>query len=703
LLKGKIVPGAAIGFAAAVLVLGADAALTAVSGSGVQPLQAVELRTYDWRLQRTAKPQSAAPNIALVEIDEPSLRNLEPVVGKWPWPRVVHGEVYDFLARAPAKVVAVDVNFAGPDQNAGFKMGDGTMTGAESDRALADSIKRSGNIILLADATFAGEGNAPPLPDAGYTGMNVPGVTERKIVFSPYPAAAKAAMALGHNLFVLDPDGPIRHTVPFVRSNGHAIPSLGLAAALDVLGVPPGDIRLDGQILRVGDRAMPLEWRHVQTQTGTDDYLWGLINFHGPALLEDMTHHVYPSYSFFDLFYSEEQILAGQKPDIDPAIFKDKIVFVGATGAGLYDVYETPFSHGKMPGIQIHAAVADDVLSGRFMRAASTPVRLATVVTASLLVGVISTTLPVWWATGAALLLTALFAWLSTVIFAGGYWLNLSQPVLAGSFALFGGAGYQYFVEGREKRKMKKLFGQYVSKDVYEQLVADPARARLGGMRRQMSVLFSDIRGFTTFSEKGQPEDVVYMLNEYFTAMVEIVFRHKGTVDKFVGDMVMAIFGAPLDDPEHAEHAVETALDMLAALKTLNEKWAGEGRPSLDIGVGVNTGPMIAGNIGSDQIMSYTVIGDAVNLGSRLESLNKQYSTRIIISEATKACLKGVYTFRPLGDVVVKGKSEPVAIFEVVGRGEGAAPIDPRATVTKPTGQPSTSAGPAGLASEAHV
>jgi adenylate cyclase len=215
---------------------------------------------------------------------------------------------------------------------------------------------------------------------------------------------------------------------------------------------------------------------------------------------------------------------------------------------------------------------------------------------------------------------------------------------------------------------MKKLFGRYVSKDVYEQLVANPALARLGGQRREMSVLFSDIRGFTTVSEGGQPEQIVGMLNEYFSSMVELVFKHKGTVDKFVGDMVMALFGAPLDDPLHADHAVETALDMIEELRKLNERWAAEGRLSgLDIGIGINSGPMIAGNIGSDQIMSYTVIGDSVNLGSRLESLNKQYGTRIIISEATRAQLKGTYQLRSLGDVVVKGKTQPVAIFEVVG------------------------------------
>jgi adenylate cyclase len=209
-----------------------------------------------------------------------------------------------------------------------------------------------------------------------------------------------------------------------------------------------------------------------------------------------------------------------------------------------------------------------------------------------------------------------------------------------------------------------------------------------------MSVLFSDIRGFTTVSEKGEPEEIVHMLNEYFTRMVEVVFHHKGTVDKFVGDMVMALFGAPLEDPRHAEHAVEAALDMIEALHTLNLKWTAEGRPSLDIGIGINSGPMIAGNIGSDQIMSYTVIGDAVNLGSRLESLNKQYGTRIIISDATRSHVNDAYTFRPLGDVVVKGKTKPVAIFEVVDRSGRAS---------TPGQSPSSSVGTAGITNEAHA
>jgi len=232
--------------------------------------------------------------------------------------------------------------------------------------------------------------------------------------------------------------------------------------------------------------------------------------------------------------------------------------------------------------------------------------------------------------------------------------------------ALLAGTAYRYFVEDYQKRVVKKLFGRYVSKDVFDQLMAHPDRAELGGKRRDMSVLFSDIRGFTTVTEKGNAEALVIQLNEYFSRMVEIVFRHTGTVDKFVGDMVMALFGAPVDDPNHAEHAVATAMDMVRELGELNSNWAERGLPQLDIGIGINSGDMIAGNIGSSSIMSYTVIGDNVNLGSRLESLNKDYGSRIIISDASRTRLTGDYDIRPLGDVVVKGKTKPVAIYEIV-------------------------------------
>jgi adenylate cyclase len=655
-----------IGLAVAVLILGGARFLTAVSRDGLSPFDLAELRTYDWRLTHTAQPESARKDIAIVEIDERSLRSLQPNAGRWPWPRALHSWLIDYLARGHAKAIVYDVVFSDPDTRRGFEFGDTTLSGEQSDRMLADSVKAAGNVILVADASYDAEVEHQTLPDTGFP-LDVPGIYERRGILPPIPPLAAAASAFGHNLVVLDPDGPIRHTIPFVRTQHHVMPSLGVSAALVAAGIRPQDVRLEGTRLHYGDRVMPLSPREVKADDGVVRYLWGPIDFRGPAVLADLKSRTYPTYSFFDLFYAEQEIIEHQKPSIDPAIFKDKIVFVGTTAAGLFDVFETPFSNGKMPGAQIHAAVADDILSNRFIHEASGPVRVATVTASALAIAFVATAVPAWWAAAITIVFAAALSWIGTMLFAGGYWLNLSQPVLASAVALFGGVAYQYFFEGREKRKMKKLFGQYVSKDVYEQLVANPALARLGGQRREMTVLFSDIRGFTTVSERGQPEEIVGMLNEYFTRMVAIVFAHHGTLDKFVGDMVMALFGAPLDDPDHADHAVAAALEMIDALAELNARWKAEGRAELDIGIGINTGPMIAGNIGSDAIMSYTVIGDAVNLGSRLESLNKQYGTRIIISDATRGRLTRPYRLNPLGDVVVKGKTRPVAIFEVAG------------------------------------
>jgi adenylate cyclase len=246
-----------------------------------------------------------------------------------------------------------------------------------------------------------------------------------------------------------------------------------------------------------------------------------------------------------------------------------------------------------------------------------------------------------------------------------GVWVPLIPATLGWVLAAGGGFAYQYLVEGREKRQVRGLFSRYLSRDVYEQVLANPSLAELGGKRRTMSVLFSDMRGFTTLSESGEPEALVAQLNEYFSRMVDVVFEHRGTLDKFVGDMVMALYGAPLDDEDHAEHAVATAVAMVRALEELNRDWAAAGRPTLGIGIGINSGEMIAGTIGSRQVRSYTVIGDAVNLGARLESLNKDYGTSIIISDATRRQLRTAYPLRPLGSVVVKGKSVAVDIFEV--------------------------------------
>ena len=667
--RRHLIAGTAIGIAAAALVLSVSTAIDVIAGPEGNPLHTIELKTYDWRLTQTAQPASARPDIALVEIDEYSLRNLEPNVGRWPWPRLLHGMLIDFLARGGARVIVYDVVFAGPDQQQRFEIGGSVWTGESSDRKLVESVKAAGTVILPVDATFEGQasGASEVVQDAGFS-FDASRIIERRAVAPPFGDLAGAAAGLAHSLTVLDADGPLRHTVPFVKTGGGiVVPSLGVLAAMRAGSIRVQDVAMaDGQ-LRIADRRIPLQERRTRNADREETYIWNLVNYRGPAFLEDLERRPYQSYKAFDLLQAENNLLNGQPAAIDPAVFKDKVVVVGISATGLTDSFETPFAQGRMPGAQVHASVIDDILSNRFIGPASAGVRWTTVLGLALVTGLLAASLPAWWAIAGTLVLVLSFAGLSLPLFARGLWLNLLQPTLASAAALLGGVSYQYFVEGRERRKVQRLFGRYVSKDVFAQLVANPEMARLGGQRREMTVLFSDIRGFTTLTERGQPEEVVSMLNEYFSKMVEIVFAHRGTIDKFVGDMVMALFNAPLDDPEHADHAVQAALEMEAELQRLNGKWKSEGRfAELDIGVGINTGAMIAGNIGSDAIMSYTVIGDAVNLGARLESLNKQYGTRIIISEATRQRLAGRYRFTPLGDVVVKGKSQPVAIFEVL-------------------------------------
>ncbi len=611
-------------------------------------VQNIELQTYDMRVEATARPSSPARDIVLVAIDNESLRRMEPVVGRWPWPRLVHAGVIDYLAAAGARVIGYDVLFAERDIRK-FMVGDTEWTGDESDAALVDSTKRAGNVVHIAEVS------SPELIDtAGAMAVDLAApalnariaahgcVEPRPRITPPFPALAGVARAIGHSLFTFDADGPLRRISPVAQVGDRTIASFAMATAAVASGTTP---TVDAYVGYGGLCGVMIPWR-------------------GPAESRN-GQPTFASFSFYDVFYSQQQLIEAQKPAIDPANFNNRIVIVGATAEGLKDVFTTPFSTGDISGPEAHANVVDAMLSHRTITPAPVYVSVALVAAAAITVGVSGALLNAWWTSGVVTIVAVMFVWQAVVWFARGWWLPITVPLLTLLFAFVGDLAWKYFVEGREKRQIKKLFSRYVSKDVYDQLVADPSLAALGGARRHMSVLFSDIRGFTTLTESGSPEAVVAQLNELFTRMVGVVLEHRGTVDKFVGDMIMALFGAPLDDPDHAEHAVQTALAMIRALDDINKQWAAQGKPQLGIGIGVNTGDMVAGNIGSESIMSYTVIGDPVNLGARLESLNKDYGTRIIISESTRARLTGQYDLRPLGEVIVKGKSQPVAIFEV--------------------------------------
>ncbi|MEZ5292487.1 MAG: adenylate/guanylate cyclase domain-containing protein [Vicinamibacterales bacterium] len=664
--------GLALGF-------GVGAALVAAAVGRLDLVRTLELKTYDARLRAVATGEGATPGISMVLIDDHSIRELEPVMGRWPWPRLAHAVLVNYLARGPATLVVYDVLFAEADRG-DHDVGGTRWTGAESDDALVEAVKAAGNVILVAEASSEGTVNGTEVQPRleGIPGLAakwpVQGFAEKRpLLVPPFPALAEAALGIGHARMAFDLDGPWRRAVPFVEVAGHVVPSLPYAAALRAAGVTPDQVVASRGQLRMGDMRVPWIEEVVPDYYGPSPTVWRpLVPYRGPTLRTDGTP-TFKSYSFQDLFLAEQQILAGEAPHLDPATFKDQIVVVGVSAEAVPDRFTTPLGAGRMPGAEVHANIIDGLLSHHAIAPATADERLAATVLPAVAIGAVGAAASPWATAAATAALVAGLAWVATRALAAGVWLPVVVPALACLLAFLADLAWSYFVEGREKRRVKRLFSRYVSKDVYDQLLAHPTDVGLGGERREMTVLFSDMRGFTTLSETGEAEDLVRQLNQYFTRMVEVVFAHRGTVDKFVGDMIMALYGAPLDDADHADHAVQTALAMVSELARLNRLWEIEGRVPLDIGIGINTGEMIAGNIGSDTIMSYTVIGDHVNLGARLESLNKDFGTRILISEGTRRQLKGSYDLRPLGDVLVKGKSKPVQVFEVRTGGTNGA------------------------------
>jgi len=620
-------------------------------------LRTMEWKIYDLEFRKLTNPANASRDIVMIEIDEESLEMMaDNGFGRYPYPRDTYAALLSYLELGRPRVIAFDIPFIEPDTG---------TDGPARDRELVEATRRLGNVIhaFMVNDIYKFQPKSP-LPGGYRLG---PEVEEHLMVKFPYPGLAQASRMLGNTFFVFDSDGPVRRIVPFVRQGDNYYPSLGIATAMVALNLSPSDVSLEADGLHLGSITVPLmdvEVEYVEPVHARHM----LVNYKGGPFLsgDRRARRTYRSYKIWDLLLSEGHIEEGKKPPVDPSEFKDKIVFIATSAPGLSDVFQTPFGdEGRMPGMQVHATVVDDILSRSFLRPAPRSWSVILLLISTLLVGILGVYVGFWWALGAAIAIGFADAGVAAFSFVHGFWLPCVPTVTGLLLAQFVSVAYKYFVEDRAKRQVKSLFSRYVSPAVVKELIEDPSRARLGGQRREMSVLFSDIRGFTTFSEAREPEEVIHQLNEYFTRMVELLFQHHGTLDKFVGDMIMGLFNAPILDPDHADHAVQMGLAMLEELKVLNARWAQEGRPSLDIGVGINTGDMIVGNVGSERTLSYTVLGDNVNLGSRLESLNKQYKTHIIISESTRSRLRGKYFTRPLGMVRVKGKTIDVEIFEV--------------------------------------
>jgi adenylate cyclase len=605
--RGRLLQMWAVGLAAAVLVSGA---------SVLGYLESWQVRALDLLQQLQGRP--VPHDVRLVAIDEKAWEGLgrrQPISRQY-LARVVRG-----LAKSGAAVIGVDITFDTP-------------TTPADDGALAQAIRDFSDnglsrVVLLG-----------PLSDG-------PG---------PLGAAALGGAVLVASAAVPsdEDDGLIRRIHPVVPdAAGRPVPTLALAVAARMAGL---DARALQDALASG-QPLPLPRLHadaglapsgpppVVARPGTE---WP-INFVGPGG------------SFLPI--RSDEVAAIGDPDGEVAAdnpLRGRIVLVGGTFADSRDFYPTP--HGRMAGVEVHANVIHMLTTRRFIQPSNWLTGLAINAAVVLMAGVVLTVLrPL---TGTLVCVVGAFVLgvpAALVAFdRGGYWIDFVLPVLATSLMGLGS-------DALDRRRFRDSFARYLSRDVMARVLADAPSLR--GEHRSVSILFSDLRGFTTLSEQMEPERIAAHLNEYFDAMTTAIFAHRGMINDFVGDAVMAVFGAPVDDPDHAWNAVQSALAMNHALDALNRRWEAAGLPRLQMGIGIHTGAVFAGNVGGRDRIKYTVIGDPVNVASRVEGLNKELGTTMLITEETLAAVGDRVRVRDCGPIAVKGRVEKVRVFEVLTDG----------------------------------
>jgi len=636
----------------------------------------VNNRMADVFFQWQGEVKPVAP-VVIVDIDEASIAAL----GQWPWPRTVVAELVNRLQEAGAKSIAFDIVFAEADRTSPSRLleelHDRLGAGVVRDSLAAaakeiDHDQALGSAVAVAPVVMGyifrtdGEANPqapPPFPsialrtEPSSVELSQLFIPEAKDVIGNIPAVAQAPTE-GFLNFFPDSAGTVRDTPLFLSLNGIPYPSMALEAYRTAVGISQMTIhaasqRRDGMrtvIGVTGENFIP-----------TDDRGRLSINFRGPA-------RTFPYLSAVD-------VLQGR---LDPRLAQS-IVLIGTSAAGLLDLRSTPFA-SVCPGVEIHATVIDNILQGDALRHdpyTEAGLTYLIIIGGGILLSFLLTSSPPLAGGLAGFLMPVL-------IVAGDYFyyfrgqhtlIGVGYPLVALALIFLLVTLINYLTEGSQKRYIQTAFGHYVSPEIVKRLIRDPSLLALSGEQRPITILFSDIRGFTTLSETMTAEQLGQFMNRYLTAMSEIVMSNLGTVDKFIGDAVMALWGAPIEDELHATHAVQAALAMQETLAQLRPQWQAEGLPAVFIGVGINTGPASVGNFGSQQRFDYTAIGDHVNLASRLEGANKAYGTGVIISEFTREATGGRFFCRPLDLVRMKGKTRPVTIYQPLCEGEPPAAL----------------------------
>lgn len=634
-------------------------------------------------------PGAKVPGIAIVAIDDRSLLPPEQEgLGRFfDWSREYYAQVLDVLLLADPAAVVFDIHFLEPAGNPDYpRLSRKVLAESEKvdelrawldlhdeDEVFADAVERTGNVVMgMAAVEYSSLEQLRELAGHPYEAfaLETDRETQRNLYqyagyHPPIPELTAASHMLGHTK--MHPEDEVIWRVPLaISAQGErpgemlAYPSLALAAVATAKDVPLEEIRFDPAVgFHLGDK--------LTVPTTPQGEL--LLNYVGPS--GQGQEGTFNYYSFTDIQYTaiRDDMTPREKADQIYDNFHNKIVLIGGTAGSLFDFISSPYSNAH-PGIEIHATAAYNMLSGDFLHRLDPTLSLLIFIGLSFAVCFAVAYLR-WWL--AVPLIVALLLGYIIIAFnvfeSQNLWLEIVRPgsgMIMGMLAL---VAYNYVVEQRAKRKIKQTFSYYVSPAVVDEMIDNPDLVRLGGEKRELSVIFTDVKGFTTISEQMEPGQLVELMNDYLTPMAQVVFENKGTVDKFIGDAVMGIFGAPVPLQHHADAASHTALEMLERLDKLNSQWADLNRPAMSMRIGVNSGPMVVGNMGSHNRFDYTVMGDNVNLGARLEPLNKFFNTSIIISEYTHRCLIDDFLVRELGSFRVKGKQEPVICYELLGLG----------------------------------
>lgn len=630
----------------------------------------LENGTLDERARMGANPAQADPRIVIIDIDNASLETLEDKLGRWPWTRRVWTEVIRYVNRGQPKVIAVDAIFGGAENDqvdrefgAVMHQGGNTVLGftfvpTEMEDSSSDAAQKLAALSAhraTADATGAAAFGAPIDPKHFFPNL-------------PAPPLLAGAAGLGALNALPDGDGVTRSVGLEMTFDGHTYDSLASRTVEQALGAPiqwePKSGPLGGHTAVVAGHRIPV---------GSDGRM--VLAWRGGS-------NVYPRLPVWQVICS---IYPAQcPPDVEhypPSYFTGKIVLIGASATASYDIHPTPFA-STAPGVVVHAMAIDDLLNGTAIRVS--PFWLLAMLTI-LMAAAGGAVLYLMRQLARSVIVVAVievsYLALCLIFYED---LHLALPVAAPGLSLvisFAAAtAARYVTTGRQLRQTRGMLDRYMSPQLVEYVMTNLGDLKLNGDKRELTILVSDIRNFTTMTESSDPLQLIALLDEYFAAMTEIIFRHNGIVDKFIGDGILAYWGAFTPQVNHAAEAAQAAVEMIDRVAELNKAWAAQGRQTIAIGIGVNTGCVIFGNIGKGKKIEFTVIGDAVNLAARLEGLNKEFGTSIIVSEFTHQRIAGMAHTRPLGGYRVKGKTVETTVFALEGWGAPVTAAEPVST-----------------------